>query len=152
MLVLEELTVLASSVTSKPMPKWMSAAAIAFGVVFLVTAYRAYAASGLVGKVVYNLFVGTVCLYGAGISRRLYLSDVGVVREMHSWGRITRRVLPWDDVRHVSLAFRANSMMAFFEVDVTGWKVLFSREQEREVREVLEEMLPDVDVAIIGKG
>jgi hypothetical protein len=43
-------------------------------------------------------------------------------------------------------------MMAFFEIGVKGWKVLFSRDQEPLVRDILEEMLPaDVDVATIGK-
>jgi hypothetical protein len=146
-----EPAVLISSTLSKPMPKWMSAAAIVLGVVFWATAYRSYAEAGLHDKVAYNLFVGLVCLWGAGIRRKLYLSDVGVVREVHSWGRVVRRVLPWEDVAHVSLAFRGKQMMAFFEVDKSGWKMPFAGEREDDVRDLLEEMIPDVEVETIER-
>mgnify|MGYP000046292543 FL=1 len=143
---------LCDSITSKPMPKWMALLAIAFGVVFLYTAFRDYLAGSRSISLLYNFLMGVVCLYGAGISRKIYLSDRGVVREMHAWGRIVRRELPWKNVRYVTLAFRGDKMMAFFEVETTGWKVLFSRDQEERVRDILDEMIPDVEVADLGEA
>ena len=141
--------VLCDSAANKPMPKWMSTMAIGLAVLFLLTAYREYSEGGQTGKLVFNLFIGFVCVLGAGISRRIYLSDEGVVREMRSWGRVSRRILPWEDVRFVTLAFRGDRMMVFFEVDTTGWKVLFSREQENCVRDILDEKIPDVEVNVL---
>lgn len=140
------------SSTSKPMPKWMLVFAVVLGIFALATAYRIYAAEGLVGRVVYNLVVAVICLCGAGISKRLYLADVGVVRETHSWGRVIRNVLDWDDIRHVSIARRTKNIMVFFEVDFTGWKVMFARDQEAEVLDILGDMIPDVEVEFLGPG
>lgn len=147
---MQESEIWALSSTSKPMPKWFRAMAIVFGCIALHTAYKSFSRDGLNINVIYNL-LGIILIYGAGISRKLYLSDEGVVREMHSWGRIVRRVLPWDDIRHVSLAFRGKQMMAFFEVDVSGWKVPFYRDQEDLVREILEDVIPDIQVDTIGR-
>ena len=140
------------SSTSKPLPKWMLVFAVVLGVFALTAAYRVYVAEGLGGKVVYNLAVAVICLCGAGISKRLYLADVGVVRETHSWGRVIRRVLDWGDIRHVSIARRPRNIMVFFEVDFTGWKVMFAREQEAEVLDILEDMIPDVEIEYLGPG
>lgn len=140
-----------SATTSKPMPKWMSLAAIILGAALLYNAWEVYSASGLVGRVAYNLFIGIICLYGSGISRRLYLSQIGVVREMHSWGRIVRRVLPWSDVTRVSFAFRGNQMMTFFESGDSGWKVPFFRDQEHDVRGLLSDVAPNVEIEVILK-
>jgi hypothetical protein len=132
------------------MPKWMAAAGVVLGLALWYRAFEAF--WGGEGKpAVFNALLGAVCVYGAGISRRLYLSDVGVVRETHSWGRVLRRVLPWRNVRSVSLAFRGDKMMAFFEEGATGWKVLFSKDQESLVMDVLDETLPDIEVEIIER-
>ena len=130
----------------------MAVFAVVLGLFALVTAYRVYAAEGLVPKVAYNLVVAVICICGAGIGKRLYLSDVGVVRETHSWGRVIRRVLDWDDIRHVSVARRPKNIMVFFEVDFTGWKVMFARDQEAEVLDILGDMIPDVEVEFLDPG
>ena len=128
------------------MPWWMSALAIVFGFAFLYAAYKDITAGKFEAALAYNLFIGIVCVCGARINRRLYLSDVGIVRELNSWGRVTRRIVPWEEIRHVTLAFRRGKLMAFFEVDTTGWKVLFSSDQESVIRDILDDRIPDVEV------
>jgi len=142
----EELTVLCDSKVSRPMPKYISVLAVLFGVVFLSMGLRGFMNGESTLKVLYNVAMGAICIYGISIRRRLYLSEEGVVREIRAWGRRVRRVLPWDDIKFVSLAFRRADMMVFFEIDVTGWKVLFSRDQENLVREILDDYIPDVEV------
>lgn len=143
---MEELSVLCDSKVSKPMPKYMTVLAVVFGVVFLSTGLKGFMGGEETLKVAYNLILGAICIYGISIRRKLYLSEAGVVREIEAWGRHVRRILPWDDVKFVSLAFRRSDMMVFFEIDVTGWKVLFSRDQENLVREILDDYIPDVEV------
>lgn len=143
---MEELKVLCDSAASVQMPKWMSAAAVIFGSALIYKAYVVYSRSGLNSNFVYNAALGAICLLGAGISRRIFLSDVGVVRETRSWGKVIRRVLPWKDIRHVTLAYRGESMMAFFEIGSTGWKAPFTRSQKRQVLDIVEEMIPDVEI------
>lgn len=145
----EEKPVLCDSIMSKPKAKWLSVMAVAFGVAFLSIAVKSFTTGESIGKVFYHLAIGAVCIYGASIERRLYISEEGIVREVRAWGRRVRRVLPWDDVKFVTLAFRKSQMMAFFEVDVTGWKVPFSSDQEGLVREILDDYIPDVEVKSI---
>jgi hypothetical protein len=42
-------------------------------------------------------------------------------------------------------------MMAFFEKDVTGWKVLFNTDDEPRLREILDKYAPDVEIGIVGQ-
>ena len=146
---MEELTVLCDSKVSRPMPKYISVLAVLFGVVFLSMGLRGFMNGESTLKVLYNVAMGAICIYGISIRRRLYLSEEGVVREIRAWGRRVRRVLPWGDIKFVSLAFRRADMMVFFEIDVTGWKVLFARDQESLVREILDDYIPDVEVQSI---
>ena len=142
---------LADSLASKPMPKWMTAGAIVVGLILGGRAYAYARQEGMTSRFLLNAFMCLICLYGSGLSRRLYLSDTGVVREMRGWGRTARRVLPWSGVQSVSLAFRADKMMVFFETGSMGWKVLFSKDQERDVRDILEQMLPDIEIDVIER-
>ena len=148
---MEDLPVLCDSKMSKPMPKYVFVMAIAFGIIFLSTALKGFVSGERILKVLYNLAFSAICLYGATISKKLYISDVGVVREMKALGRHVRRVLPWSDVKFVTLVFRRAEMMVFFEEDVTGWKVLFSRDQEAQIRDILEEYIPDIEVKEMQK-
>jgi hypothetical protein len=128
----------------------MTAAGIIIG---LILGYRAFVSlrAGLNSRFLFNAFMCLICVYGSGLSRRLYLSDIGVVREMRGWGKTARRVLPWGGVQSVSLAFRGDKMMAFFEAGSMGWKMLFSKDQERTVRDILEEALPDIEINVIER-
>ena len=124
----------------------MSVLAMVFGLVFLHAAYKQIVTGKFDMPLVYNILVGIVCLGGSRMYRSIYLSDVGIVREMHTWNRVTRQITPWEDVQHVTLAFRRGKLTAFFEIDTTGKKVLFSRDQEQLIRDILDEYIPDVEV------
>jgi hypothetical protein len=126
----------------------MSAAGIALGLVFVHRTYFSFVTSGFGRDVLFNALIAAICVLGSSVSRRLYLTDRGVTRETRYWGRTLRRELPWRDVKYVSLAFRGDKMMAFFEVGSTGWKVPFSKDQETRVRDILDEYLPDVEINV----
>jgi hypothetical protein len=144
--------VIVASLDSKIKPGWMTAAGVILGLVLLHRAIPSLRSVGLNGDAAVNILLGAVCIFGSGISRRMYLSDVGVVRETLVWRRVIRRVAPWSEIRHVTLALRGAVMMAFFEVGVKGWKTPFSREHELLVRDTLDEMLPgDVTIEVVER-
>ena len=60
-----------------------------------------------------------------------------------------REVFPWNELAHVGLAFRGKQMMAFFERDIFGWKVLFDRSQEESLRKILGEDAANVEITTI---
>ncbi len=97
-----------------------------------------------------QIFIGLCALYVLGFRKKLYLGTEGVVRETKSWFLNNRDVLPWSEIRHVTLAFRRDKMLALFERDLTGWKLLFPRSVEGELRETLREFIPEVEVSTLG--
>ena len=142
---------LLDSLASKPMPKWMMGAGIALGLIMLYRAAASLLAADPSGRAALNLLLGLVCVFGSGVNRRIYIADMGLVREMRSWGRVTRTVARWEEVKHVSLAFRGEQMMALFETGVKGWKVLFMKKQRDELMDILDELLPPgVEVKTTG--
>jgi hypothetical protein len=123
--------ILCDSGAVKNMPKWMRAFAIALGAVLIYNAH---------------FVLGAVCVVGAGISRRLCLSDTGAVRETRAWGRVVRRVLPWSDIKCVTFAYKGGMMMVFLEVGSTGWKMPFLRSQSGQVQDIIDRMMPDMEI------
>jgi hypothetical protein len=123
--------ILCDSRAVKNTPRWMQAFAIALGAVLIYNAHFA---------------LGVICVVGARISRRLYLSDTGAVRETRAWGRVVRRVLPWSDIKCVTFAYKGDMMMVFLEVGSTGWKMPFSRSQSGQVQDIIDRMRPDMEI------
>ncbi len=123
-----------------PFPKWMTWLILVVGLLLIADGMRSFA--------FHKLFVGVCCAYASGYKKSMYLNEEGIVRESGSWFRRGREVLAWKDVKFVTLAFKGKEMMAFFERDITGWKLLFDREQESEVRTMIDRWIPDVEVDV----
>ena len=98
------------------------------------------------GMTVHALFVGAAILYACGYRKRIYLTEEGIVRETKTWLNRNREVFPWAELGHVGLAFRRKQMMAFFERDILGWKVLFDRSEEEALREILGKYSPGIEI------
>jgi hypothetical protein len=98
---------------------------------------------------VHALFVGAAILYACGYRKRIYLTEEGIVRETKTWMNRNREIFPWAELGHVGLAFRRNQMMVFFERDILGWKVLFDRAQEGQLREILDKFSPGIEITTL---
>ncbi|WP_156789425.1 hypothetical protein [Aminomonas paucivorans] len=138
------------SLSGSPMPLWMKVFIGAAGVLLLGTAMRGYL-TGSGDSLVAKLFVGAACLYALGFDKKMYVADEGIVKETKTWLNRNREVFPWEEVKFVTLAFRGGNMMAFFERGVTGWKLLFRRDQEEPMRALIRRRIPQVEVDTVGK-
>jgi len=98
---------------------------------------------------VHALFVGAAVLYACGYRKRIYLTEEGIVRETKTWLNRNREVFPWTELGHVGLAFRRKQMMAFFERDILGWKVLFDRKKKGTLREILGKYSPEIEITTL---
>ncbi len=132
-------------------PRWMRMVSFAVGLFLLADGLRLYLSATLetgFNRFFPYLIVGGALLYFSGFKKRIFLSPEGLVRESKSWMGSNSQILAWKDVAHVTLAFRRNQMMCFFErrESVTGIKVLFDRDQECAIRNVLETYCPTVEV------
>jgi hypothetical protein len=132
---------LLESQSKTPFPNWMKWAALIVGFLLIVDGIRTFA--------FYTVLVGVIVLYISGYTKRIYLSEEGIVKETGSWIRKNRSVLGWQDVQYVGLAKRGTRMMAFFEKDITGWKVLFNAEDEFKLREILGKYRPEIEIAVL---
>lgn len=136
--------VLLESRTKTPFPEWMRWLFFAIGIYLLGDSLRRFLM--VRSLTLHAFFVGAAVLYACGYRKRVYLSEEGIVRETRIWVNRNREVFPWNEVAYVSLAFRRKEMMAFFERGILGWKVLFDREQETLLREILKEHCPGIEV------
>ncbi|AER67118.1 hypothetical protein Tlie_1390 [Thermovirga lienii DSM 17291] len=130
------------SKSGTPFPSWMKWFALAVGIFLVADGMRVFE--------FHKIFVGVVVAFISGYQKRLYVSSEGLVRENGSWFRKYKTVLPWEEIKHVGLVKRGNRMMAFFERDITGWKVLFDAEDEPKLRAILAEYIPDVEIGEVG--
>lgn len=133
---------LLESQSKTPFPRWMKWIAFVAGFLLVADGIRVFA--------FHEMLVGAIVLYISGYTKRIYLTEEGLVREVGTWIMRNHTVLGWNEIQHVGLAKRGSKMMAFFEKDVTGWKVLFNTEDEPRLREILSTFIPHVDVEIIG--
>ncbi|MDR1875563.1 MAG: hypothetical protein LBQ90_11210 [Synergistaceae bacterium] len=96
-----------------------------------------------------KLIVGAACVYGSLFRKKIYLAPEGIVRETQTPLARNREILPWSEVRHVTLAFRKKDMLVLFEKGTMGWKVLCEREQEQVLRKILGQRLPGVEIDVL---
>lgn len=102
-------------------------------------------------EVLSKIFVGAALTYGSGYRKKISLTPEGIVKETRTFFSESRQVLAWEEVKHVTLAFKRDEMMGLFERGLMGWKVPFGREQEGALREILKERLPTVEVDTLGR-
>jgi hypothetical protein len=141
------LPVLLESRSNTPFPEWMRWTFCVIGVFLLGDSLRRF----LMFKSLtfHALFVGAAVLYACGYRKRIYLTEEGIVRETKTWLNRNCEVFPWAELGHVGLAFRRKQMMAFFERDILGWKVLFDRSQEGSLREILGKYCPGIEITTL---
>ncbi len=98
-----------------------------------------------------KLIVAVACTGACGFRKKIYLAPEGIARQTQSWFTRNEDVLPWEQVRHVTLAFRKGDMLALFEKGTMGWKVPCSREDEDTLRAILKEHIPNVEIETLGR-
>ena len=131
---------------SSRMPSAGARAALAcFGLALAVHAVHSWLADGGSSSLrLSQIFVGIVCILASGWRRALSLTADGLLRRTIRWGTRKSELLPWADVRHVTLVLRRTELVALFEREaLTGIKVLFDRDQEQALRAILERHLPE---------
>ena len=144
--------ILCESKAAQLMPKWMRVCLFIIGIVLLTWVMYGLIQGIGISKALQGGIIGFSCVFAAGYQKKMYLSSEGVVKETKNWNRNYREVLPWADVVHVTLVFRGNELMCFFEKDFKGWKVLFEASQEMKIRDILSINIPEIEIAVMYKS
>lgn len=137
--------ILLDSKSSRTPSAGTRAALAGFGLLLVGHAVRSWlVAQGAPSLRLSQMFVGIACILTVGWRRTLSLTADGILRRTSRWGARRSELLPWADVRHVTLVPRRGELTALFErKELTGLKVLFDRDQEQALRAILERCLPD---------
>lgn len=144
--------VLCESKIARLMPKWMRVCLFIIGTALLTWVVHGLIQGIGISKALQGGIIGVSCVFAAGYRKKMYLSSEGIVKETQNWKRSYREVLSWKDVQHVTLVFRGNELMCFFEKDFKGWKVLFDASQENKIRDILSINIPKTEIAVMHKS
>lgn len=131
------------------LPRWLKFVAAALGILLLGDAMRSFF-FGAGGQVSAKFIIGAACLYATGVDKKFFASEDGIVKEIRTWMGSRREVLPWGEVKFITLAFRGDKMLAFFERDTSGWKVLFKRSDREALQDLISRMAPSVELDLVG--
>jgi len=120
----------------------MKVVLLVFGIYCIYSAFSAFE--------IYKIIVAVVAFYGIVYKKRIYVSSNGLVREVRGVLGTSVEVLPWEEIKAATVVYKGDLVMVFFKKGITGWKILFKREDERLLRELLCKYSPDDEVTVVS--
>ena len=149
---LEKLDSLLESKSSAYSRGWRRFTFAAIGVYLAASAIYEFAKSGASQRVFLNVFLCLCAFLVLKFEKRIYVSPLGFVKETKTWFSHHREILAWDEIGHVTLVTKGLSLTAFLEKDITGWKVLFTRNDLAALDGIFRKYAPKLKVAIKEMG
>ena len=143
---LEPLESLLASASGREAGKWKSITFAAIAVYLLCTAAWQFWSGDFGQKAWLNLLLGCCSVLVVKYEKRIYVSPLGFVKETHTWHTHHREILPWDEVRCITLRAKNGRLMLLAERDVTGWKLFFKTEDQAKIKEIFKRYAPKVKV------
>ena len=149
---LEQLECLLVSKSSRTINGWRRFTFGALAAYLAVTGVMEFMNEGFSQKIVINAFLCVCGLLVLKFEKKIYASPLGFVKDTHTWFSHHREVLPWSEVRHVTLVTKGTGLTAFIEKDVIGWKLLFERNDMAALDGLFKKYAPKVKVVIKEMG
>lgn len=118
--------------------KWMKIFLLLFGLYCIYSAFCEFA--------LHKLILAIAAFYGIIYKKRVYVSPEGLVKEVKGILGTSVEFFPWHEVKAVTFSFKGDAMMVFFERGITGWKILFKREEEALLKELISKYAPEVGI------
>lgn len=149
---LEQLECLLKSKSSRINDRWKLLTYGALAVYFAVSGAMIFMRDGFTQKVAVNAFLCLCSVAVTKFEKKIYASPIGFVKETHTWFSHHREVLSWSEIRHVTLVTKGLGLTAFLEKDITGWKLIFSRNDMAVLDGLFKKYAPKVKVVIKEMG
>ena len=149
---LEQLECLLESKSSRTINGWKRFTFGALAAYLAVTGVMDFMSEGFSQKTVITAFLCVCGLLVLKFEKKIYASPLGFVKDTHTWFSHHREVLPWSEVRHVTLVTKGTGLTAFIEKDVIGWKLLFERNDMAALDGLFKKYAPKVKVVIKELG
>ncbi len=148
----EQLECLLESRSSSAVRGWKRFTFGALAVYFAASGIVEFLNSGAGQKAVLIAFLCVCAALAMKFEKRIYASPIGFVKETSTWFSRRREVLAWNDIRYVTLVTKGTGLTAFLERDVTGWKLLFARNDAAALDTLFKRYAPKVKVVIKEMG
>ena len=149
---LEQLECLLVSKSSRTINGWRRFTFGALAAYLAVTGVMEFMNEGFSQKIAINAFLCVCGLLVLKFEKKIYASPLGFVKDTHTWFSHHRELLPWSEVRHVTLVTKGTGLTAFIEKDVIGWKLLFERNDMAALDGLFKKYAPKVKVVIKEMG
>lgn len=143
---LPELERLLVSRSGQASNNYKTATFAAIGVYLIGTVFWRYYSLGLTDKAVPNIIIGVACFFALKYQKLVYISPIGAVKETHTWITHHRETMKWQEIKFITIMYKRNETMVFFERDMFGWKLLFERNQIDGLKKLFKKYIPDVEV------
>ena len=115
------------SASGREAGKWKSITFAMIAAYLLLTAVWQFSHEEVTQRALLNLFLGCCSVVVIKYEKLIYVSPLGFVKETHTWVSHHRELLPWNEVKYVTLTTRGSRLMALIEKDEIGWKLFFKR-------------------------
>ena len=110
-----------------------------------------YYSLGITDKVLPNIILGFASFFALKYQKLVYLSQLGMVKETHTWITHHREVMKWEEIKFITLMHKRVETMVFLERDSLGWKVLFERDQVEDLKRIFKQYIPDIEINEIDR-
>lgn len=144
----EKLECLLESKSSRSVSGWRRAAFAAFGAYLVFTAVSNYTKGDPILGIAFNLLAALFCFFVMKFEKKIYISPAGFVKDTVTWFSRHRELLRWEDVGYVTLVAKGPNMTAYVEKGVTGWKLLFTRNDIAAIDSLCRRYAPKVKVSV----
>ena len=145
---LENLLVSRSGMTTS---NYKTATFAAIGVYLIGGTLWRYYSLGITDKALPNIILGVASFFVLKYQKLVYLSPIGMVKETHTWITHHREVMKWKEIKFITLMHKKGETMVFLERDSLGWKVLFERDQVNDLKRILKQYIPDIEINEIDR-
>ncbi len=123
----------------------------AIGVYLIGGTLWRYYSLGITDKALPNIILGVASFFVLKYQKLVYLSPIGMVKETHTWITHHREVMKWKEIKFITLMHKKGETMVFLERDSLGWKVLFERDQVNDLKRILKQYIPDIEINEIDR-
>lgn len=130
---------------------YKTAAFAAIGVYLIGGTLWRYYSLGIADKALPNIILGFASFFALKYQKLVYVSPLGMVKETHTWITHHREIMKWEEMQFITFMHKQGATMVFLERDVLGWKVLFEKDQIDDLKKILKQYIPDIEINEIDR-
>lgn len=145
---LPELKEIIRSKSSKEESLWKNALFLGIAAYLITKTVTDFMKDGYSPSLFTCAFMAAAAILVFRFRKIIYISDIGIVNDTHTWFSHIRDVLEWKDIKSALILHREGRITLMLEKtgDSMGWKAHFEEKQIHEIRKILKKNLEGKEV------